>query len=120
MKNLVKGALLNAFIFPGSGQLAQKRYFRGWVYIAGVVVCLLVLFRVIFTTVQSTLSNATDGVLSFGITELTEQVTNNLLHSGGASAQYAVIIIILIWLIALIDAIVTGISQNRKPDARAE
>lgn len=120
MKNLAKGALLNAFVLPGSGQLAQKRYLRGWVYIAGVIICVLVLFRVIFTTAQSTLTNSADGMLSSNKAELTEQVTNDLLQNGGSSASYAVVVIILIWIIALVDSIATGRSLDRKSGAHSE
>lgn len=117
MSNVLKGVLLNALVFPGTGQLAQKKTLRGWCYIVAAGICVYAVIRLIL----SQMSHFTDAITQgkIGAEEigtdtaaLTQLITQNIADSGGF-APFAVFGLMLVWLTALIDAIVTGIKLDK-------
>ena len=112
MRNLLKGALLNALVFPGTGQLAQRKKLRGWVYIVLAFTCLIILMRVIVNQLAQVTDLVSTSNAPVDTAELTTIVTENMAASGGM-APFAVGALALIWLVALIDAVITGLQTDR-------
>ena len=104
MNTALKGALLSGLIFPGLGQVVQKRYKRGAVIMLASLVSLLV---VIIRAVQHTLS-ILEKIASEGgtirmetILDATSQVST---ASGSLTFNLAFLLLILCWIIGIVDA----------------
>ena len=111
MNNSLKGALLSGLIFPGLGQIVLKHYKRGAVIMLTVLVSLSV---VVVKAVQHALA-ILDKIASEGGTISMSTISNAATQasntSGSLTFNLVLLLAILCWIIAIVDAYRIG---NRK------
>jgi len=112
MTNAVKGALLSALVFPGLGQIALKRYQRGFVLMLTVLAGLSVIVvkatreaRRIFETIESEGGAIDQDAITraiAGATAPSDSLVFNLL----------LLLIAVCWIYAAVDAYRVGKEQD--------
>ena len=104
MNNSLKGAFLSGLIFPGLGQVVLKHYKRGAVIILTVLVSLSI---VVVKAVQHALAilekiQSEGGAIS--MSTISDAATQASTTSGSLTFNLALLLVILCWIIAVVDA----------------
>jgi hypothetical protein len=102
MKNALKGALLSGLVFPGLGQLALKRYPRGFALLLTVLAALCVMIVTAVRQVHAILDRIeTEGGLPDGdtISQAAAQAV-----SGNPVITAVSLLIVVCWIAGIIDA----------------
>jgi hypothetical protein len=118
MKNALKGALLSALVFPGVGQLAQKRYRPALVLLLGSLAALAVVVVITVRQAQTVLAHlaAAGGTPDLAaISAAAAQVA-----PGGDQRLIDVAILVLVgcWIVGVFDAILGGRRMDRKEKSK--
>jgi acid phosphatase family membrane protein YuiD len=117
MKNSMKGALLSGLVFPGLGQIALKRYWRGLALMLAVMACLYIM---IVTAVQQAYaileSIETEGGMPDG--DIISQAAVQAAAASDSPMISAVsVLIIVFWIIGIIDAYRIGKQKDLEGQA---
>lgn len=112
MRTKVKAVVLNALVFPGIGQLVLKRRWRGWLYIATALGCLIAFFSVAYSQTATLLAEPAilDNAVN-NIQILKEEIVHRLSEGKHAWVALVIPLFILVWIIALLDAILTRTTE---------
>jgi len=113
MKNSVKATLLNAFVLPGLGQLKIGRKFRGWLYIIITGICVIMLATFIVAKARLVIDGLDLSAGAPDMLQLHQQVRQHVSEEGSMLARVSLFGIVLMWIIALVDGIVTGRAMDR-------
>ncbi len=104
MNNSLKGALLSGLIFPGLGQVVLKHYKRGAVIMLTVLFSLSV---IVVKAVQHALAilekiESAGGAIS--MSTISNAATQASTTSGSLTFNLLLLLVILCWIIAVVDA----------------
>ena len=114
MKNSMKGALLSGLVFPGLGQIALKRYSRGFALMLTVMAGLYVM---IVTAVQQAYA-ILDGVETAGGVPDSDTISQAAAQAAAASDGPVItavsLLIIVCWIVGIIDAYRIGKQTDLK------
>lgn len=108
MNKSVKATLLNALLFPGLGQLSLGKKLRGWLYISLMLVFLILLMRYITIKAKEIISGIDLSSGQLDIAAVSERVSAHLSQDASAIGTLAILGMVTIWVIAIIDGIITG------------
>jgi hypothetical protein len=104
MKNSLKGALLSGLVFPGLGQIALKRYPRGFALMLTVMAGLYVM---IATAVQQAYA-ILDSIETEGGSPDRDTITQAATQAAAASDSPVItavtLLIVVCWIVGIIDA----------------
>jgi len=103
MQKSIKGLLLSALVFPGAGHFLLKRYLRGAVLAAASLGALASLVVEAITRARV----VTDQILSGEVAPEVSAIANAIAQSAGADQRlisFATYALVVIWLVAAIDA----------------
>jgi len=97
-----KALLFSAFVFPGTGQLIQKRKMRGWIFIATELL-LMILF--IWQTVQVALGAMAQLEAGGTIPDMTALTTiaTHAATAAGVTLSRILRLIFAVWVVSLLD-----------------
>jgi hypothetical protein len=103
MSKDIKAALLSALVCPGVGQIALKRYKRGWLLIILVVIALVILLWMVTQAANSIINEGLrDGFVDVNkLLDLSERYSR-----GGVDNTYYYVsffVIIACWIYGIID-----------------
>jgi len=117
MKNSMKGALLSGLVFPGLGQIALKRYRRGFALMLTVMACMFVM---IVTAVQQAYLILDSIEAEGGVSEsdmISQAATRAAAASGGPVITAVSLLIVVCWIVAIIDAYRIGKQKDLEGQA---
>src|SRR5512147_1488959 len=104
MKNSLKGALLSGLVFPGLGQIALKRYQRGF---ALMLVVMAGLYVMIVTAVQQAYA-ILDSIETEGGLPDTDTITQVAAQAATSSDSLVItavsLLLMVCWIVGIIDA----------------
>jgi hypothetical protein len=104
MKNSMKGALLSGLVFPGLGQIALKRYWRGFALMLAVMAGLYVM---IVTAVQQAYA-ILDSIETEGGVPDSDTISQAAAQAAAASDSPLITVVSLLifvcWIVGIIDA----------------
>ena len=117
MKHSIKGALLSGLVFPGSGQIALKRYLRG-----------IVLMLTVFTSMSVIVMKAVEQAFTIldridieggavDINAITDAATQASSSSGDLIFNIAMLLIVVCWVFAIVDAYIIGKEMDANQDS---
>ncbi len=104
MKKSLKAALLSGLVFPGAGQVYLGLRRRGWALI--VLVLLIFAYVVIHITVHAYREIA--AAAARGVAIDIPAVQKSVAASSDAATTAGLVLLVLIWLAAILDAYVAG------------
>jgi TM2 domain-containing membrane protein YozV len=104
MKKSVKAALLSGVVFPGTGQVYLGRRRRGWAIIVSAI--LIFAYVVIDITVHAYREIAAAAARGAAID--IAAIQKSVAASSGSAATAGLVLLVLLWLAAIIDAYITG------------
>jgi len=116
MQHSAKGALLSGLVFPGTGQIALKRYKRGIALMLTTSVCLAYIIMYAVEQAFSILNrmDVNGGAIDMGaITNAAAQASGS---SGGMLVNVALLVIIVCWIFGIVDAYTIGKEMDNKMD----
>ena len=120
MNLAIKGALLNALLFPGWGHIYLKRYKRGFFIIASILTGIL---SIVWSVVQTTINILRIAPIKKGtVTFVTVyQLTINGLKSLNLfHFSLIILFILLLWVLSIIDAYLLGKEEMAKSSIAAD
>jgi Family of unknown function (DUF5683) len=104
MKNSMKGALLSGLVFPGLGQIALKRYWRGF---ALILAAMAGLYIMIVTAVQQAYA-ILDSIEAEGGMPDSDTISQAAAQAAAASDSPMITavswLILVCWIVGIIDA----------------
>lgn len=114
MKNALKGALLSGLVFPGLGQLALKRYPRGFALLLTVLAALCVMIATAVQQAHAILDRIeTAGGLPDNDT-ITQAATQAAAASDSPVITAVTLLIVVCWIVGIIDAYRIGKQMDLK------
>ena len=117
MKNSLKGALLSGLVFPGLGQIALKRYWRGFALMLAVMAGLYIM---IVTALQQAYA-ILDSIEAEGGVPDSDTISQAAVQAAAASDSpmitAASVLIILCWIVGIIDAYRIGKQKDLEGQA---
>jgi acid phosphatase family membrane protein YuiD len=127
MKNSMKGALLSGLVFPGLGQIALKRYWRGFALILMVMAGLYIM---IVTAVQQAYI-ILDSIEAEGGMPDSDTISQAAVQAAAASDSPMItavsVLLLVCWIVGIIDAWrigkqkdLEGQATNRMPPGAGE
>ena len=119
MKNSMKGALLSGLVFPGLGQIALKRYWRGFALILAVMAGLYIM---IVTAVQQAYA-ILDSIEAEGGMSDSDTISQAAAQAAAASDSPMItavsLLILVCWIVGIIDAWRIGKQKDLEGQARS-
>ena len=113
MKNSMKGALLSGLVFPGLGQIALKRYRRGFALMLTAMACMFVM---IVTAVQQAYI-ILDNIEAEGGMPDSDIVTQAAVAFDSPLISAVKLLLIVCWIFAIIDAYRIGKQKDLEGQA---
>lgn len=114
MKYSIKGALLSGLVFPGSGQIALKRYQRGIVLMLTVFASLSVIVMKAVEQAFSILDRIDIEGGAVDMNAITDAATQASSGTGDLVFNIAVLLVVACWVFAIIDAYIIGKEMDAK------
>lgn len=111
-KQSVKAGLLSALVCPGAGNIALKSYVRGVIYVGLSLLCLALFLNASFPILSGLISELSQSGNIVSVRELMDSIKNQLFRDRDV-IKIAIGSLVL-WLIALFDAIFVGHYQDTK------
>ncbi len=117
MKNSLKGVLLSGLVFPGLGQIALKRYWRGFALMLAVMAGLYI---IIVTAVQQAYA-ILDSIEAEGGVPDSDMIGQAAAQAAAASDSPMItavsVLIIVCWIVGIIDAYRIGKQKDLEGQA---
>lgn len=114
MKNALKGALLSGLVFPGVGQLAQKRYRPAVALLLTSFVGLMVIVVIVVRQVQAVL----DQLAAAGGTPDLAAISAAAARVAPGGGQWLInaagLLMVVCWIVGIFDAIRGGRKMDRQ------
>jgi len=114
MKNSIKGMLLSGLIFPGAGQIALRCYGRG----AALIVIILAAFAAMVvkgTQIALTILGKIEAEGQIiDMQTISEAANRAVTASDSLIIQGCLLLIILCWIFAIVDAFLIGRKMDRQ------
>jgi hypothetical protein len=119
MKNSMKGALLSGLVFPGLGQIALKRYWRGF---ALMLVVMAGLYIMIVTAVQQAYI-ILDSIEAEGGMPDSDTISQAAAQAAAASDSPMItavsVLLLVCWIVGIIDAWRIGKRKDLEEQSRS-
>lgn len=118
MKHSTKGALLSGLFFPGTGQIALKRYKRGIALMAAVFACVS---YIVMKAVEQAFSiiNKLDVNSGVDMNAITHAATEATQHSDSLLVNIVMFLMIACWVFGIVDAYAIGKQMDNGADSTA-
>ncbi|MGB7931468.1 MAG: DUF5683 domain-containing protein [Gammaproteobacteria bacterium] len=104
MKNSMKGALLSGLVFPGLGQIALKRYWRGFALLLAVMAGLYIMIATAMQQAYAIL----DSIEAEGGMPDSDTISKAAAQAAAASDSPMItavsVLILVCWIVGIIDA----------------
>jgi len=107
--------MLSGLVFPGAGQIAQKRYARGVFFILAVLVATGALMVAAVRQAMAILDQILDEGVDMDLASMADAAIRASAKAGGSLYKIALLAIVVAWIASIVDAWLTG----RKMDAAA-
>jgi hypothetical protein len=117
MNNAIKGALLSGLVFPGLGQLVLRQYRRGILIMLTVSISLSVIVVKAILIARDILQKVELQGDVIDLNAITDAATRESLQSGSIMLNLLLIIIIICWIAATVDAYRSGRKLDRERGA---
>lgn len=104
MKKSTKAAILSALVFPGMGHFYLKKHIIGSFILGITFIPLYVVVTNAIEQAQAIVDKILSGEVQGDIASITDMVSKQSSGIEAQSMDFAVIVLIVIWLIAVIDA----------------
>jgi len=114
MKKSIKAALLSAFVFPGIGHLFLKKYISAAVLAGSALTAGYIVIAETLENAQQIVAKIQSGEVAADMTAITEQIAQQANNSGLVNADLMSQLLIIIWLVAIVDAYRVGRAQQSK------
>jgi len=114
MKKSIKAALLSAFVFPGIGHLFLKKYISAAVLAGSALTASYIVIAETLENAQQIVAKIQSGEVAADMAAITEQIAEQANNSGLVNADLMSQLLIIIWLVAIVDAYRVGRSQQSK------
>ena len=108
MNQSVKAALLSALVFPGVGQIAIGHKKRGWSIVGFVVVLLYLIFSEAMKIAYTIVEEMQKSGVPVNAEEISRATSGMVGFSDNLFLNISLIILIMIWFVAIIDAYWVG------------
>ncbi len=112
MKNSIKGAFWSGLIFPGLGQVVLKHYKRGAVIMLLVLVSMSVIVVKAVYSALAILENIETEVGAISMSSISNAATQASTISGSLTFNLVLLLTILCWIFAVVDAYRIGKEQD--------
>jgi len=108
MKNSTKGALFSGLVFPGLGQVVLQRKRRGAAIMVAVLACITLFVMKALEVANAILENMelTGGLIDMN--SISDAANQASAMSGDLVLNGALLVILVLWLFATIDAYSIG------------
>jgi TM2 domain-containing membrane protein YozV len=103
-----KAALLSLLAFPGMGHFYLKKPLAGVVLFGASTVCLFYILTTVVSVTKKVMANITVADLPLDIAQITELVQQSMAAVDGSSANIATWVLIVLWVVAALDAARVG------------
>ena len=104
MKNSLKGALLSGLVFPGLGQVALQRYWRGFALMLAVMAGLYIMIVTALQQAYAILDNIeAEGGMPDSDT-ISQAAAQAAAASGSPMITAVSVLIVICWIVGIIDA----------------
>jgi TM2 domain-containing membrane protein YozV len=117
MNNAIKGALLSGLVFPGLGQLVLRQYRRGILIMLTVSISLSVIVVKAILIARDILQKVELQGDVIDLNAITDAASRESLQSGSITLNFLLIIIIICWIAATVDAYRSGRKLDRERGA---
>ncbi len=114
MKKTIKAVLLSAFVYPGVGHFSLKKYPVGFAFASIFTVPLYFLFKELFLKAESIAEQIQTGQIPLDVAALHEALSSQALTSDTQTLNFKLYALIIIWLIATVDAYRIAKVQTRE------
>ena len=115
MKHSIKGALLSGLVFPGVGQLALKRYRRGFALMMAVFIAIFYIIKHVVDEAYAILGQIQSHSGSIDINAITTSMADQAVaNSGRLSDNIAITLITVCWVFGIVDAYIIGKGMDSK------
>ena len=104
----MKAALLSALVFPGVGQISVGKKQKGWAILISFLVLLGLLVMRLVQKAQQVLEQMQQQGLTIDVDNISGVTNKVVSFSDNAVLNTLLIIVILIWLVAIVDAYLTA------------
>ena len=112
MRQSIKAALLSGLIFPGVGQIKLGYKKRGGLYIVVMGVFLYLMFREIMQQAYAIIAKMQKSGQPLDIESISNTTSNMASFSDNVYMNSLLLCLIVIWIIAIIDAYLLGNKTN--------
>jgi len=97
MKKTVLSPLLSAFVFPGIGQLKNRQYLKGIIFILLTAILLIIIFYKIYVIILSSVSDSSQ-------IKISEDFISKIEARVYAENGIWILSLIFVWLAGIVDA----------------
>ncbi|GGY32634.1 hypothetical protein GCM10011297_01940 [Bacterioplanes sanyensis] len=104
VKESTKAVLLSTLVFPGMGHFYLKKPLAGVMLFGASTVCLFYILTTVVSVTKKVMANITVADLPLDIAQITELVQQSMAAVDGSSANTATWVLIVLWVIAALDA----------------
>lgn len=113
MSRAMKAALMSAFVFPGTGHMMLKHYFRGGLCAVLTLAGLGVIASVYIQIAQQLAGQIASGELALDVAAITQQLS--AMSGGSVSTAYgwAIALVLGCWVFGVVDAFRLGSLESR-------
>jgi len=118
MKHALKAVLLSALVLPGLGQYVLGRRRRGAVLIGIVLTALIVIVVQATRIALGILSRLEAGGTALDMPAITAAAHDAMQGTGSASIQAMLVLLVVCWLFAIVDAYRIGHALDRAAGPR--
>lgn len=104
MKKSTKAALLSGLVFPGLGHLVSRAYYRAAALIASSLIAIYVFTSITVRQAMSVVDRIMSGELDIQSSNISELALATVDPADARTANRAILVFGVLWLIALVDA----------------
>jgi len=115
MKKSAKAALLSGLIFPGTGHIYLREYFRGAVLVGLSLVALSAVVTIAYRQASVIADQIISGEISLEAEAIAQAVSDSTSPADRLAENAAYFVLAVCWLAGILDSYRLG-SQKEKPD----
>ncbi len=112
MTRASNAALLSGLIFPGTGHMALRHYWRGSVLVGVALVALAVIIPSVFQRALLIVDRINAGDVPADFADIVQMATATTGGSNSAAESAALIMLLICWLVGIVDSYRLGVSDR--------
>ena len=118
MKKSTKAALLSGLVFPGLGHLVSRSYYRAAAFITTALIAIYVFTSITVRQAMTVVDRILSGELDIESSNISELALATLDPADSRTANRAILVFGVLWLVALVDAWRLGAAMDgARPEA---